>query len=36
MLNVYQVPLEEIGIEPFLFSVIQKEISKPNGLILVT
>ncbi len=31
-----QVPLEEIGIEPFLFSVIQKEISKPNGLILVT
>ena len=31
-----QVPLEEIGIEPFLFSIIQKEISKPNGLILVT
>jgi type IV pilus assembly protein PilB len=31
-----QVPLEEIGIEPYLFSVIQKEISKPNGLILVT
>ncbi|MFA5840945.1 MAG: GspE/PulE family protein [Candidatus Paceibacterota bacterium] len=31
-----QVPLEEIGIEPFLFSVIQQEISKPNGLILVT
>ncbi|MFA5932090.1 MAG: GspE/PulE family protein [Candidatus Paceibacterota bacterium] len=31
-----QVPLEELGIEPFLFSVIQKEISKPNGLILVT
>jgi len=31
-----QVNLEEIGIEPFLFSIIQKEISKPNGLILVT
>ncbi len=31
-----RVPLEEIGIEPYLFSVIQKEISKPNGLILVT
>ena len=31
-----QVPLEELGIEPFLFSVIKKEISKPNGLILVT
>lgn len=31
-----QVKLEEIGIEPFLFSVIEKEIAKPNGLILVT
>lgn len=31
-----RVNLEDIGIEPFLFSVIQKEISKPNGLILVT
>jgi type IV pilus assembly protein PilB len=31
-----QVNLEEIGIEPFLFSIIQEEISKPNGLILVT
>jgi type II secretory ATPase GspE/PulE/Tfp pilus assembly ATPase PilB-like protein len=31
-----QVKLEEIGIEPFLFSVIEKEIEKPNGLILVT
>lgn len=31
-----QVKLEEIGIEPFLFSVVQKEIAKPNGLILVT
>ncbi|MBU0998953.1 GspE/PulE family protein [Patescibacteria group bacterium] len=31
-----QVPLEEIGIEPFLFSIIEKEILKPNGLILVT
>ncbi len=31
-----QVKLEEIGIDPFLFSIIQEEISKPNGLILVT
>jgi type IV pilus assembly protein PilB len=31
-----QVKLEEIGIEPFLFSVIEQEISRPNGLILVT
>jgi len=31
-----QVKLEEIGIEPFLFSIIQEEIEKPNGLILVT
>ncbi|MEK7471218.1 MAG: GspE/PulE family protein [Patescibacteria group bacterium] len=31
-----QVKLEEIGIEPFLFSIIQEEIAKPNGLILVT
>ncbi|MFA6300907.1 MAG: GspE/PulE family protein [Candidatus Paceibacterota bacterium] len=31
-----QVKLEEIGIEPFLFSIIQEKISKPNGLILVT
>jgi len=31
-----QVKLEEIGIEPFLFSVIQEEITKPNGMILVT
>lgn len=31
-----QVKLEELGIEPFLFDVIQKEIIKPNGLILVT
>ena len=31
-----QVKLEEIGIEPFLFSVIEQEIAKPNGLILVT
>jgi len=31
-----RVNLEDIGIEPFLFSVIQKEIAKPNGLILVT
>jgi len=31
-----QVKLEEIGIEPYLFSVIEKEIAKPNGMILVT
>jgi type IV pilus assembly protein PilB len=31
-----QVKLEDIGIEPFLFSVIQIEIAKPNGMILVT
>lgn len=31
-----QVKLEEMGIEPFLFSVIEEEIAKPNGLILVT
>ncbi|MFA5778034.1 MAG: GspE/PulE family protein [Candidatus Paceibacterota bacterium] len=31
-----QIELEEIGIEPFLFSVIEQEIVKPNGLILVT
>lgn len=31
-----QVKLEEIGIESFLFSIIQEEIAKPNGLILVT
>ncbi|MDE2399507.1 MAG: type II/IV secretion system protein [Patescibacteria group bacterium] len=31
-----QVNLEEIGIEPYLFSIIEKEIVKPNGLILVT
>jgi len=31
-----QVTLEELGIEPFLFKVIEEEIKKPNGLILVT
>ncbi len=31
-----QVKLEEIGIDPFLFAIIEKEIAKPNGLILVT
>ncbi len=31
-----QVKLEDIGIEPYLFSVIEEEIKKPNGLILVT
>jgi len=31
-----QHTLEEAGIEPFLFSIIQEEITKPNGMILVT
>ncbi len=31
-----QVDLEDIGIEPFLFSIIEEEIKKPNGMILVT
>ncbi len=31
-----QVQLEELGIEPYLFSVIEQEIMKTNGLILVT
>src|SRR6185436_466866 len=31
-----QVKIEELGIEPYLFSVIEQEIAKPNGLILVT
>jgi type II secretory ATPase GspE/PulE/Tfp pilus assembly ATPase PilB-like protein len=31
-----QVNMEEIGIEPYLYSIIQEEIAKPNGLILVT
>jgi len=31
-----QVKLEEMGIEPRLFSVIDAEIKKPNGLILIT
>ncbi len=31
-----QVELEELGIETYLFSIIQEEIAKPNGLILVT
>ena len=31
-----QVELEDLGIEPYLFSIIEEEIKKPNGLILVT
>lgn len=31
-----QVNMEELGIEPYLFKVIEEEIIKPNGLILVT
>lgn len=34
--RMIQLDLENIGIEPTLFSIIQEEISKPNGLILVT
>ncbi|MCE9585650.1 GspE/PulE family protein [Candidatus Nomurabacteria bacterium] len=31
-----QVKLEDMGIEPYLFSIIEAEIKKPNGMILVT
>ena len=31
-----QVKLEDMGIDPFLFSIIEQEIAKPNGMILVT
>lgn len=31
-----QVNLEDLGIEPKLFEVIEKEIKKPNGMILLT
>ena len=31
-----QVNLEDMGIDPFLFKIIQQEIAKPNGMILVT
>ncbi len=31
-----QVKFEELGIESYLFSVIETEIAKPNGMILVT
>lgn len=31
-----QVKLEDMGIEPKLFEIIDKEIQKPNGLILIT
>ncbi len=31
-----QVNLEDMGIDPFLFGIIQAEIAKPNGMILVT
>jgi type IV pilus assembly protein PilB len=30
------VPLEELGIEPGLFAIVEREIVKPNGMILVT
>jgi type IV pilus assembly protein PilB len=31
-----QVKFEDLGIEPYLFEVVTKEIAKPNGMILVT
>lgn len=31
-----QIELSSLGIEPYLFSIIEEEIAKPNGLILVT
>ncbi len=31
-----QVAIEELGIEPYLFEIVQNEIAKPNGFILVT
>ena len=31
-----QISFEELGVEPYLLSIIEKEIDKPNGLILVT
>lgn len=31
-----QVPVEELGIEPYLFEIVRSEIVKPNGFILVT
>lgn len=31
-----QVEFEELGIEPYLFEIVKREIVKPNGLILVT
>jgi type II secretory ATPase GspE/PulE/Tfp pilus assembly ATPase PilB-like protein len=31
-----QVKIEELGIEPYLFKIVEEEIIKPNGMILVT
>jgi len=31
-----QVPMEELGIDPHLFTVIEKQIRKPNGMLLTT
>jgi type IV pilus assembly protein PilB len=31
-----QIKLEDMGIESYLFSIIEEEIKKPNGLILIT
>lgn len=31
-----QISFEELGVEPYLLSIVETEIAKPNGLILVT
>ncbi len=31
-----RIDLKEIGIDPFLYQIVEKEIMKPNGMILVT
>ncbi len=30
------VPMEELGMEPYFFEIVNKEIARPNGMILVT
>lgn len=34
--NAISVPLEELGIHPRLLSILEKEVRKPNGMILTT
>ncbi len=31
-----RVPFEELGMDPYFFSILEKEIKKPNGMILTT